>query len=572
MLGRNYLTILAVLAITAFPGLTPMAKKEKEISLRLLGHYQTATSGGAIEISAYDKFSKRVFSVNSISNTVEVIDLSDPTDPTGVGVIPAHGVPNSVATNNGRVAVASEASPDRQANGNVTFYDAATLAELARVEVGAVPDMVTFTPNGRKLLVANEGEPANNYTADPEGSVSIIDIPQGSGQGYVVRTVQFDASIPLKNAASIRHYGPAVGTCASTPTTACFAPAGGPTYAKSSFAEDMEPEYITVSDNGHTAWVTLQENNAIATLDLDTETFTLIAGLGFKDWAGSTMDASDRDGPGGTVLTNNRRKWPGVSGMYQPDSIGHFKSGGKTYLVTANEGDAREWGSYVELARARALCPTGDPTSATCQISESWAGWNNCAAPPCYGTTAPDGVLSDANLGRLNVTSVTGRNDSGKFDRLYTLGGRSFSVWKTDGELVFDSGGQMEQIVHDFIPGFENANQTSPGAGKDERSDDKGPEPEGLATGKLWGRQYAFIGLERIGGVMVFDVDEPTAPRFVTYVNNRVFTPPNNSSPTDLGPEGLVVLDADNSPTHSPILLVSNEISGTLAIYAIYRE
>lgn len=580
MIGKNYLAILATLAIASGVQWVSVpayaAAKEKDISLRLLGHYQTPTAGGAIEISAYDKFSKRVFSVNSISNTVEVIDLSDPTNPTNIAVIAAHGVPNSVAINNGRVAVASEASPNRQDNGNVTFYDAATLAELAQVEVGAVPDMITFTPNGQKLLVANEGEPANNYADDPEGSVSIIDIPQGGGQDYVVRTVRFDGTATLKNAASIRHYGPEVGTCAGvTPAsaqTACFAPAGGPTYAKASFAQDMEPEYITVSEDGHTAWVTLQENNAIATLDLDTETFIQVAGLGFKDWAGSTMDASDRDGPGGTVLVNNRKYWPGVRGIYQPDSIGRFKSGGTTYLVTANEGDAREWGNYVELVRARSLCPTGNPASANCQISASWAGWNNCALPPCYGTTAPNGVLADANLGRLNVTSVTGRNGAGKFDDLYALGGRSFSVWSTDGDLVFDSGGQMEQIVHDFIPGFENANQTSPGAAKDERSDDKGPEPEGLAMGKVWGRNYAFIGLERIGGVMVFDVDNPTAPRFVTYVNNRVFTPPNTSSPSDLGPEGLTVLDADNSPTHSPLLLVSNEISGTLAIYAIDKE
>ena len=304
MIGKNYLAILAALAIASgvqWVSVPAYAAKEKDISLRLLGHYQTPTAGGAIEISAYDKFSKRVFSVNSISNTVEVIDLSDPANPTNIAVIAAHGVPNSVAINNGRVAVASEASPNRQANGNVTFYDAATLAELAQVEVGAVPDMITFTPNGQKLLVANEGEPANNYTADPEGSVSIIDIPQGGGQNYAVRTVRFDGTATLKNAASIRHYGPEVGTCAGvTPAsaqTACFAPAGGPTYAKASFAQDMEPEYITVSEDGHTAWVTLQENNAIATLDLDTETFIQVAGLGFKDWAGSTMDASDRDGP-----------------------------------------------------------------------------------------------------------------------------------------------------------------------------------------------------------------------------------------------------------------------------------
>lgn len=517
-------------------------------SLNLVGRYQNA--GGAIEISAFDKRTKRLFSVNSASSPpkIEVIDISNPANPTAAGTIleASLGVPNSVAIHKGLVAVAWEAI-DRQQDGTVVFYDADTLATLGSVTVGAIPDMVTFTNDGSKLLVANEGEPAPDYAVDPEGSVTIIDVKRRHhSYEFSAETVHFLPSTPVVNPESVRVFGGGNFGSFSVPL--------------STPAQDYEPEYITVSDDGRTAWVTLQENNAIAVLDIKHARFTKVVGLGFKDHSlpGNGLDPSDRDGPGGAAGPGNINTWP-IKGMYMPDSIGHFKSQGQTYLVTANEGDAREWGSFVEESRVSALVPGKDSNG-------------NYLVQP--GKLCPDNpavvsgaASSNAQLGRLTVTTkgIPVRSD-GCFPDIYSFGARSFSIRDTNGNLVFDSGDQIEQKIHELLPGFENSDQSAT-PNPDTRSDNKGPEPEGVAVAKICGRQYAFIGLERIGGVMMYDVTNPHSPSYVTYVNNRVFTPPTPGG--DLGPEGLMVISGKDSPTHKPILVVSNEISGSASLYQI---
>lgn len=506
-------------------------------TLTLLGTYKNA--GGAIEISAYDSFTRRLFSVNSTSAIprIEVIDIANPAAPALLATIPTPtgGTPNSVAVHRGLIASAFEAA-NRQEPGTVKFYDTATLTEVGSVTVGAVPDMVTFTKQGNQLLVANEGEPAPNYASDPEGSVSIIDIKNDHGtwtfQGTIVR---FLPATPLLHADSIRIFGGGIfGTFVTPLSTA---------------AQDFEPEYITVSEDGKTAWVTLQENNAIAVVDITKRLFTKVIGLGWKDHSlpGNGLDASDRDGPAGTPLVGNIQNWP-IKGMYQPDSIDHFKAKGQTYLVTANEGDAREWGAYTEEARIRDLVTAGRIRTDH-PVVTSGAGADN------------------QRLGRLTVTTKgVPLTPDGKLEDVFAFGARSFSVLDTDGNVVFDSGDQIEKKISELLPGFQNSDLTA-SPGPDTRSDNKGPEPEGLAIAEIDGRSYAFVGLERIGGVMMYDLTNPAAPRFITYVNNRHFTTP--ATPGDLGPEGLLVIKSCDSPTGKPILVISNEISGTATFYEI---
>jgi hypothetical protein len=513
-----------------------------------LGAFQNG--GGSVEISAYDARTRRLFVVNSTASPpkVEIVDITSPAAPVLRGVIlnPSAGVPNSVAVHDGLVAVAWEAI-DRQQPGSVVFYDAATATALGAVTVGAVPDMLTFTKKGDRVLVANEGEPAPDYTSDPEGSVSVIDVEERDGAyAFTASTVPFLPSTPRVNASSIRVFGGGAFGAMSVPL--------------STPAQDYEPEYITVSDDGRTAWVTLQENNAIAILDVRDRRFTKIVGLGFKDHAlpGNGLDASDRDGPGGTAGPGNIQTWP-VKGIYMPDAIGHFEHRGRDFLVTANEGDAREWGSFVEEARVASLVPPKD------------ANGNYVATA---GKLRPDhpallsGAASDvARLGRLSVTTKGVPLDAnGSLVDLFAFGGRSFSIRDRNGDLVFDSGDEIEQQIHRLLPGFENSDQT-PNPAPDSRSDNKGPEPEGLAVAKIRGTTYAFIGLERVGGVLVYALEDPRRPRFVTYLNHRTFSPPSPGG--DLGPEGLMVIRKKDSPTRRPILVVSNEISGTATFFEI---
>lgn len=482
---------------------------------------------GAAEITAYEPTTQRLFVVNAQTDELDILDYADPANPALLGKIDTAplGSPNSVATRPGLVAVAIE-NQNKQLPGVVAFYSPdGTL--LKTVTVGALPDMITFSPDGDHVLTANEGEP-NSYnqpdSLDPEGSVSIVRVPKKNAhvadklKQSDVRTASFAAFNARRDellAKGVRLFGP-----------------------NATVAQDLEPEYIAVSPDGKRAYVTLQENNAIAVIDLWPGKVLEILPLGYKDWSRSALDPSDRDN---AIAIN---PWP-VFGMYQPDSIATIQAGGQTFLVTANEGDARDYAGFAEEARVSAL--------------------------PLDPTAFPNATDLKKNpaLGRLNVTRALGDTDNdGDHDRLYTFGARSFSVWTTDGQLVFDSGAQLEQLTAAAFPAFFNAGNEDNAF--DSRSDNKGPEPEGLTIGVVEGRTYAFVGLERIGGVAVYDITNPAAPQFVQYVNYRDFTKPvNTPAARDLGPEGLTFIPAAQSPTGKPLLVLANEISGTTSTFEI---
>ena len=504
-----------------------------DIKLSVIGTHATGVFDDlGAEIAAFDPRTGLLFSVSAGTGEVHVLDIRDPRAPVKVSSIVTSGQPNSVAVHDGVVAVAVQAAIKTDP-GLVQFFRAGSLAFINQVMVGSLPDMLTFTPDGRYVLVANEGEPSDDYTIDPEGSVSIIDLYGGVARltQASVTTVGFDDTIPLTDAASVRVFGPSA-----------------------TLARDLEPEYIAISPDSRTAWVTLQENNAIAVLDIRRRRFTRLSGLGFKDHAlaDNALDPSDRDGEGGAGGIH-LGSWP-VRGMYQPDGVQAFQVRGRTYLVTANEGDAREYAAFSELARVKDLVSSArlDPLSAA------------------FAHTA------DAALGRLRVTTATGDTDNdGDIDVLHAFGARSFSIWSPEVEMVFDSGDDLERRTAALEPAnFNSTNDANQSF--DARSDDKGPEPENVAVGRLYGRTYAFIGLERIGGIMVYDVTYPAWPQFATYINHRdfaaVFDATSFAAAKDLGPEGLLFIAPEDSPNGAPLLVVSNEVSGTTTILRISRE
>lgn len=503
------------------------------LSLASLGSYEGGVAG-ASEITAFDSKSRRLFVVNGANGTVDVLDLSNPANPTRIDTVSITALGdsvNSVAVHDGLVALAIQASP-KTSPGKVAFLDAATLRILNTVTVGALPDMLTFTPDGSRVLVANEGEP-NSYgqsdSVDPEGSVSIITVNRGSVP--TVATADFKAWIGREaelRAAGIRIFGPGANA-----------------------AQDLEPEYITVSADGSTAWVTLQENNAIATVDIATAKVTGISALGTKDHslAGMGMDLSDEDGG-----TNTNTGTPAVKivqakvkGLYLPDGIASYTVGGKTYLITANEGDARaDWPGFNEETTVRTHCSSGlDPAV----------------------FSDPTNQILDSNLGKLRITTApnggqTGKNAAGQCSELYSFGGRSFSIWDTSLKQVFDSGDQFEQATKALSN--VNFNASNSNNTLDNRSPSKGPEPETVVTANFGSKVYAFIALERVGGVMVYDVTSPSTPAFVTYFNAT-----RTGATGDRGPEGLQVIPAQQSPNGKPLLIVANEVSGTTRILQI---
>jgi hypothetical protein len=367
--------------------------------------------------------------------------------------------------------------------------------------------------------VANEGEPSADYSVDPEGSISVIEVSRSRAGSLRlrVRTAGFSAFDQRKLDPAIRVFGPGARP-----------------------AQDFEPEFITISEDSKFAWATLQENNALAIIDIQRARVVRVVPLGEKEHAapGNGLDPSDRDAE---IAIGN---WP-VFGMYLPDAIANYRFKGQRFLVSANEGDVRDWEGYSEEARVKDLLldPTAFPDAATLQ--------------------------ADAALGRLKVTSSRGDHDGdGDFDALYSFGTRSFSIRRADGSLVFDSGDDFERITASAHP--ENFNADHESSDFDARSDDKGPEPEGITLGTLRGRTYAFIALERVGGIMTYDITNPYAPCFADFTNNRDFAAEvGDPAAGDLGPEGLAFIEPRNSPNGRALLVVGNEVSGTTSIYEV---
>lgn len=530
-----------------------------QLSIDLVGRYQSGVYGlSAAEIVDYHAGSQTAFVVNAQSGKVDLLNLSsltqavvtgeagytlnnipkiselDLNSDTGLALL---GAVNSVSVSGDLLAAAVERADAngnaKQGNGIVAFYrlSASALPQyLSSVDVGALPDNVTFSPDGSVLLVANEGEPNSDYDVDPEGSVAIIDITNNTpaSSATIVGFSDFNVggTRAAELSADIKINGPGA-----------------------TVAQDLEPEYIAVSADSQFAYVSLQENNAMAVIDIQAKTVTRINALGVKDFGlvDNKIDASDKDD------MVNLQSYAGVYGMYQPDTIVSYRWNDTDFIVSANEGDARDYDGFSEEARAEDLAlDTNHPQFASIQ--------------------------DDTQLARLKVTTSIGDdNNDGLVDRIMAYGGRSFSIWTAQGQQVFDSGSDFEEITSALLGiNFNNNNDENNG---DSRSDDKGPEPEALAIGQLGERTYAFIGLERTSGFMIYDISNPFAVSFVDYVHNRDFNADftidggdiegQAAQAGDLGPEGMKFITATNSPTGLPLLMIGNEVSGTTTIYQL---
>ena len=476
---------------------------------------------GATEIAAFDPVTDRVFSVNGFTGSIDVVDLSDPGAPTflfTIDVTPWGAGANHVSWHDGVLAAAVEADI-KQDPGRVVFFDADG-NHLNDLPAGALPDMCMFTPDGNYLLVACEGEPDDDYLVDPEGSVTIINLINGVALATAnqVSFAGFNGQIDDLRAAGVRIYGPGA-----------------------TVAQDLEPEYIAYNPLSGVAYVNCQEANALVLVDVAAATATAVLPLGFKDHSlpGNGLDASDRDD------MINIANWP-VWGMYQPDGMVGYLTCDAFYLITANEGDSRDYDGYSEEERIKDLDldPVAFPDAEALQENEA--------------------------IGRLGTTTANGDMDGdGDYDVLYANGARSFAIWDEAGNLVFDSGDQFEQILANLIPTYFNSSNDD-NDDFDSRSDAKGPEPEGVAVASIGGTCYAVIGMERVGGLFLYDVTDPTTPIFLQYVSTRNWAgDPEDGTAGGLGPEGILYIPAEDSPVGQALILSSNEVSGNIDVFLL---
>ncbi len=450
---------------------------------------------GFAEISAFDAKTNKLFIVNPEEQEISVWDITNPAVAVKGSSIALTGTPNSVAVKDGVLAVALE-NENKQANGTIVTYSTDSQNIKNTYSAGALPDMVTFSPDGKYIISANEGEPNDDYTVDPEGSITIVDLAKNE-----TKTIGFEAFDVNAIGNDFRVFGPGA-TC----------------------SQDIEPEYIAVSEDSKYAYVALQENNGMAIVDLKAGVVSELVGLGVKDYslAQNAIDASNKDD-----ILGNFKTWPVLS-YYMPDAITYATINNTGYLITANEGDARDYDGYSEEERVKDLI------------------LNTTAFPNA------EELQKDENLGRLKTTTANGDIDNdGDFDVIYGYGARSFSIWNTSGALVYDSGNRIGKKTFELNPSQFNL--------EDSRSDDKGAEPEAVTTLKVGESTLLFVGLERTGGAMVYDISNPLAPVFLKWLFDA----------DDVAPEGLIAIPAKESPTGENLVVITNEVSNTVAIYEI---
>ncbi|KFA95304.1 choice-of-anchor I family protein [Vibrio sp. ER1A] len=523
----------------------------------------------AAEIVSYDSCTDKLYVVNAQAKKVDVLSFDKQGKPSSTGQIDLAsaaqqsgikiGAANSVSAHEGLVAVAIENS-NKQDKGIIALYRSDTLALITTYQAGSLPDMVSFSKGGRYLASANEGEPNADYSVDPEGSVTLVDLNNGH-QKAVVTQIDFREF----NQGQSRHSELSSKVRISHPNA--------------TVAQDLEPEYLTFDDKG-SLYVALQENNAMATIDVASASVKSIVGLGGKSWQTAKLDASNKDN-----IVGNLKSYPMLEGLYMPDSIASYSVNGETYVVTANEGDGREYGfnTTQQQCDKQGFKWDGDEQ----ENAEDYANKQDfCIAyvDEVRGKKLkvdPNHPLAialkdNAQLARLKV--IKPNQTLAADEKVQAFGARSFSIWNETGERVYDSGDEFANIV--FMKEAKYFNSTNDNNGSaDDRSDDKGVEPEAIEVAHINGRHYAFIGLERHGGIMVYDVTEPAQALFITYLNNRDFSQPvctqvddgdcdndqYNPKAGDLGPESIEYFTRQGNH----FIAVCNEVSGTTSVFRI---
>lgn len=556
------LTTVAVTGLLAIPvpvrGETPavpvvVSADQPTLRLQFLGRYQGDVFRPKVVRTppAYDPASKRLFAISLERRAIEILDIANPARPARVGAITdpsGHlGVATTVLNLGDRLAV-SFIDRTGLANGQVAFFTLEGTPVGEPVPVGVQPWVMVASPDGRHLVVANVGESIMGI--DPKGSVSIITLDRSPVRGEPAATEpgKADAANPSSFAARAvtldfrsfeRHRDALIakGLRLGKPGNA--------------LADVVEPLSVAVTPDSRLAWVTLGRNNALARVTLDPPAITDIFALGTKDFSqpGYGLDASDEDG------AVRIRPWP-VYGLFQPDGIGVIHAADRDYLITANPGDA--WDDAGDGKDLRVADLKLDPSA------------------------FPDPTIKEpANLGRLRVSHSEGDIDAdGNIGRLYAFGARSFAIWSSTADLVFDSGDALEQITARAFP--RNFNAPDDTNTFDACSSTRGPEPQRLTVTEIGERTYAFITLERIGGIVAYDVTDPRAPRFETYINSRNFAVDPETTcrkgkkmstecraAGDLKPETVSVIPATESPIGAPLLIATFKATDSIAIFRI---
>jgi hypothetical protein len=542
--------LIAITALTAAAlisaGQLPALANEANVKVTEISAIASGDGEGSHEIVTYHAGSKRIFATNGVKNAIDIFDISDVANPkkvSSVSLAPYGNDVTSVAAGRDVVVAAvlvtetfSATGVPTTPNGKIVVFDTNGKVLSSTDILGVLPDSVTFAPNGTTALVAIEAQPVcakdnpatpekeeTDYTkaSDPVGGVSVVDLSNPA-----VPVVKF-AGFDQFTVAEMRAKGIAVSSVVNN------------------VSKDFEPEFVTAVDN-KTAYVTIQEANAIGKLNIETATFENVTRAFESKIATVARDTSDKDSGAGP------RTYQNVVGASQPDAIAGFKIGSGNYFITANEGDAREY-----------TCLNDDLRAASLKVdTRRFPNWST--------------LSGSAELGRAKVNPTMGDKDGdGDIDTIHLRGSYSMTMYR-NGMPIWDSGELLDQIQ---IKAFGVANingshsyskdkSTMNYVGQD-RSDDKGAEPEGVALGMVGDRRIAILGLERMTALAIFDITQPRMPVFQEWLQMLPTTATPAKDVKHWSPEGIVFVPADKSPSGKALVITSYELSGSISIHQI---
>lgn len=512
------------------------------LSLTQIGRYDasmTNADGGVMEIVDYNQKTGYAYAINGQIGMLTAIPMLELKSGTEVAALKGtnidvaklvtvdgftYGDMTSVAVSpDGTQLAAAIQAKDYTATGRVALFSCNSDGSLTfqkAVETGVQPDMVTFTPDGTKILTANEGEPRLGYSTvgveDPKGTVTIVNVASGEPI-----TVDFSGFDWAEKRASLVNSG-IVLKKDTAPSV------------------DLEPEYIACTDTA--AFVTCQEANAIAVLDLNSKEFTGVYSAGFEDHSKTLIDLGNGDD------TYAPQNYNDLQGIRMPDAISLYQTNGKTYLLTANEGDSRAWPVKDTEFNGLTIVEESDVN----EIKDK---------------NSPNGKVFEKKITWFDASQYDGLMDGVD----YLFGARSFTMFEvTSNGLteVFDSESDFEAKTATYLPDYFNCSNDS--LEVEDRSGKKGPEPETVIVDTVGDKTYAFVTLERIGGIMVYDITDPANVTHVNYMNSRNFINVDEDGVgADDSPEGLKFVSAENSPTENALLLAACEVGGTVAVYEL---
>jgi len=546
---KKLIATLAGLGLVAGLGLSLPANAADDFTITELSVFDAGSGEGGAEIASYHKATEQAYITNGADNQIDIVSIADPENPVLVKSVDMSSYGDgitSVAAGKYVIAVAVHREPTFAANGVPTLRSGKLVVmypsgrHIRTIDlIGSQPDSVNFTPDGMTALVAIEGEPicagddpdtavdeSTDYALakDPKGAVAIVDLTNPRIAGARL------AGFGDFKAADLKRAGIVVSLTSTNP------------------AVDLEPEYISAISNDH-AYVSLQEANAIGLLDIKQGRFTRIFSAGTTDMGVTSFDLSDRDDGAGAATYAN------VKGLAMPDAIATFMEGSDRYIVTANEGDDRaDWPCFTAVDDVRVKDLDADET-----VFTDW-----------------DTLKGNDKLGRAKANPNIGDSDGdGLYERFFLLSNRSFSIFKNN-KRIYDSGNLLETLQVSAF-GVENINgswDTDTGEySPQSRSDDKGPEAEGVAVGMVGDSRVAVIGMERMSALLFVDITNPETPQVISWEQMlpvRDITP-GTAEANKWSPEGIFFIDAADSPNGKPLLLTSYEVSGTLSIHQIEK-